>query len=102
MSTAFRRGCGRAARLRPVTSWVKFNAPVRILDAGGWTDTWFAGHGVVCHLCVGPGAQASARMVPTPRGDGAQVQLRVPDFDDCYSFSLASLPGRHSLLEATI
>lgn len=85
-----------------MTSWVKFHAPVRILDAGGWTDTWFAGHGVVCHLCVGPGAQASARMVPTGRTDGAQVQLRVPDFDDCYTFSLASLPGRHSLLEATL
>jgi D-glycero-alpha-D-manno-heptose-7-phosphate kinase len=29
-------------------------APVRIADIGGWTDTWFAGTGLVCNLAVGP------------------------------------------------
>ena len=26
------------------------SAPVRICDCGGWTDTWFAGHGRVFHI----------------------------------------------------
>jgi D-glycero-alpha-D-manno-heptose-7-phosphate kinase len=32
-------------------------APVRVCDAGGWTDTWFAGTGVVCSLAVRPGVR---------------------------------------------
>jgi len=29
-------------------------APIRICDCGGWTDTWFAGGGRVCHIAVAP------------------------------------------------
>lgn len=32
-------------------------APVRVCDAGGWTDTWFAGTGQVCNLAVRPGVR---------------------------------------------
>lgn len=32
-------------------------APVRVCDAGGWTDTWFAGTGRVCNLAVRPGVR---------------------------------------------
>lgn len=32
-------------------------APVRVCDAGGWTDTWFARTGVVCNLAVRPGVR---------------------------------------------
>jgi D-glycero-alpha-D-manno-heptose-7-phosphate kinase len=41
-------------------------APVRVCDAGGWTDTWFAGTGLVCNLAVRPGV----RVTVTP-GEGA-------------------------------
>lgn len=41
-------------------------APVRVCDAGGWTDTWFAGTGQVCNLAVRPGV----RVEVTARGDG--------------------------------
>lgn len=40
-------------------------APVRVCDAGGWTDTWFAGTGVVCSLAVRPGVRVEA----APRAD---------------------------------
>jgi D-glycero-alpha-D-manno-heptose-7-phosphate kinase len=43
-------------------------APVRVCDAGGWTDTWFAGTGVVCNLAVRPGV----RVEVTP-ADGIDV-----------------------------
>ena len=75
---------------------------MRILDAGGWTDTWFAGHGAVCHLCVGPGAEAYARMMPTTGGDATEVHLRVPDYQEDYAFSVDRPPGRHTILEASL
>lgn len=27
-------------------------APVRVCDVGGWTDTWFAGYGAVCSIAI--------------------------------------------------
>jgi D-glycero-alpha-D-manno-heptose-7-phosphate kinase len=78
---------------------VTARAPVRVCDLGGWTDTWFAGHGVVCSVAVQPGVD-----VEIGRGDGvAPVTLSVPDFGDRYGFDPRSaLPGRHPLLEAVV
>lgn len=75
---------------------VRSSAPVRIADLGGWTDTWFAGTGVVCSLAVQPGA--SVRLAVAP-GDG-DVVLEAVDFGDRYS--LAEGRGRHPLLEAAV
>lgn len=33
---------------------------MRACDVGGWTDTWFAGHGAVFHVAVGPGTTVEA------------------------------------------
>ena len=71
---------------------------MRVCDAGGWTDTWFAGHGVVCSLAVQPGAHVRA----TPGGD-APVSLVVGATGERYAFDPSSpLPGRHPLLEAVV
>ena len=32
-------------------------APIRICDNGGWTDTWFAGHGKIFNIGVYPYAE---------------------------------------------
>lgn len=69
---------------------------MRIADLGGWTDTWFAGSGVVCSLAVQPGASVSISAV-AGRGD---VLIEAVDFGDRYS--LADERGRHPLLEAAI
>ena len=50
-------------------------APVRVADVGGWTDTWFARRGRVCHLAVGPGAEVTVRMEPGRAGEGTSVDL---------------------------
>lgn len=42
-----------------VTALAHAEAPTRICDLGGWTDTWFAEHGAVCHLPVWPGVHAT-------------------------------------------
>lgn len=75
---------------------VRSSAPVRIADLGGWTDTWFAGTGVVCSLAVQPGASVSISATP---GDGA-VTIDAADFG--HRYALATGRGRHPLLEAAV
>ena len=62
-------------------------APVRVCDAGGWTDTWFAGTGQVCNLAVRPGvrvevlaredAEVSYELPPTPLVEAAVAEAGV-------------------------
>jgi len=54
---------------RPWPRVIRAEAPVRICDLGGWTDTWFAEHGAVCSIAVTPGSgSASARAVAIQAG----------------------------------
>jgi D-glycero-alpha-D-manno-heptose-7-phosphate kinase len=81
---------------------VRAVAPVRICDLGGWTDTWFAGHGVVCNLAISPGAHVS--IATHEHGTlPARVVLDVEQFADRYGVDPGGpLPGKHPLLEATV
>src|SRR3974390_2100575 len=81
---------------------VRATAPVRICDLGGWTDTWFAGHGAVFHIAVRPGVEVRARVVGPPGGGASVVSLETDDIDEPYSFEPADPPGRQPLLEATV
>lgn len=47
---------------------VSVSAPTRICDLGGWTDTWFAGHGAVCHLAVWPGVDVTLQPIEADPG----------------------------------
>ena len=68
-------------------------APTRICDIGGWTDTWFAGHGSVLNLAVTPAVEV--RVEAVPRGDGAPVVIEVENEG-------RPVPGPHPLLEAAV
>lgn len=70
----------------PVPSRVVVRAPVRVLDAGGWTDTWFAGQGAVCHLAVGDGTQVTIEVGSVGGDDEALVDLWVRPFDERSAF----------------
>jgi D-glycero-alpha-D-manno-heptose-7-phosphate kinase len=57
---------------------VTATAPVRVCDLGGWTDTWFAGHGLVVNVAVAPGV--TARVTRHPLGTcAAPVTIDAPD-----------------------
>ena len=91
----------------PPPRTVLATAPVRICDLGGWTDTWFAGHGAVFHIAVIPGVAVRATMRGSSgREDGAaaerRVSLHVTGSGAPYSFDPSDPPGRHLLLEATV
>lgn len=77
------------------------HAPIRICDNGGWTDTWFAGHGTIFNIAVSPYAEVQIQVYP--RGSlAAQVVLCVENFGDEYPVDLAAPDWQlHPLLEAS-
>ena len=79
---------------------VTVTAPVRIFDCGGWSDTWFAGHGAVLHVAVTPGITVRVDAVPA-RGPGA-VTLRLASYREEFVYRRESPPGRHPLIEAAV
>ena len=80
---------------------IRAAAPIRICDLGGWTDTWFAGHGAVFNLAVSPAVEAHIE-VHAADALPDRVTLNVESFGDRYAFEPGDGPGRHPLLEAVI
>ena len=39
-------------------------APIRICDNGGWTDTWFSGHGRIFNIGVYPIVEVQVEVYP--------------------------------------
>jgi D-glycero-alpha-D-manno-heptose-7-phosphate kinase len=87
--------------LNPPLLIVNALAPIRICDNGGWTDTWFAGHGKVFNIAVHPCVEVQIRAHPL----GAlpeRIVLDAENYGERYMFKPGVLPDRHPLLEATI
>lgn len=79
---------------------VKAWAPNRILDFGGWTDTWFAGHGQVLNFAVSLYAQAIVRTRARPG-----VRIIAQDYGEVIEIEDAqAVPynGEHDLLKAAV
>ena len=68
-------------------------APTRICDIGGWTDTWFAGHGSVLNLAVTPAVEV--RVEARPQDDGPAAAIEVENEG-------RPVPGPHPLLQAAV
>lgn len=93
---------------RDVLRSVLVDAPVRVADVGGWTDTWFAARGAVCPLGVGPGITVAADLMAGAVPD-RPVRIVAVDLDEDYPVGPCPdrgwdqpLPGRHPLLEHAI
>lgn len=52
---------------------IQTSTPTRICDLGGWTDTWFAEFGAVCHLAVWPGVDV--RLQADAESPGVTVRV---------------------------
>jgi D-glycero-alpha-D-manno-heptose-7-phosphate kinase len=77
-------------------------APIRICDIGGWTDTWFAGHGTVVNIGVYPYVEVQIAVYPrAARAD--RITLHAENYGERYAIDpqQPALP-RHPLLEAAI
>jgi D-glycero-alpha-D-manno-heptose-7-phosphate kinase len=77
-------------------------APIRIADNGGWTDTWFAGHGKIFNIGVYPYAEVQVEVFPH-RGERERVVIQAENYGLRYAVEpeLARW-SKHPLLEAAI
>jgi D-glycero-alpha-D-manno-heptose-7-phosphate kinase len=81
-------------------------APIRICDNGGWTDTWFAGHGRIFNIGVYPYVEVQVAVHPADRLE-QRILIHAENFGDRYVVSTARRAnsgewGPHPLLEAAI
>jgi D-glycero-alpha-D-manno-heptose-7-phosphate kinase len=78
-------------------------APVRINDIGGWTDTWFAGHGRVLNLAAAPGVETRIRVLPNPKGEKRRIRVCARDFGETFDVD-PEAPDLtlHPLLQAAV
>lgn len=77
-------------------------APIRVCDNGGWTDTWFAGHGLIFNIGVYPYAEAQIEVYPH-EGRKDRVVIHAENFGEHYVIHPERhIYDRHPLLEAAI
>jgi D-glycero-alpha-D-manno-heptose-7-phosphate kinase len=75
-------------------------APIRICDNGGWTDTWFAQHGLVVNIAVEPLVHVSVDVYPAGSRE-APVVIAAHNYGVRYPVAPnAGTWGPHPLLEA--
>ena len=77
-------------------------APIRICDNGGWTDTWFAGHGKIFNIGVYPYAEVQIEIYPFEEQEN-RIIIHAENYGERYVMQIER-PGwdRHPLLEAAI
>lgn len=82
--------------------WINSVAPIRVCDNGGWTDTWFAGHGKVCNLAVYPYVEVQMRVLRRG-GEHERFTIYAENYGERYR--LADPKGsydKHPLIEAAL
>jgi len=77
-------------------------APIRICDNGGWTDTWFAGHGKIFNIGVYPYVEVQIEVYPYEPGED-RIVLYAENYGERFVVN-PDVPGwdHHPLLEASI
>ncbi len=77
-------------------------APIRICDNGGWTDTWFAGHGEVFNIGVYPYVEVQIEVHPREERH-EKIVLVAENYGDRYAIDKDKKEWiKHPLLEAAI
>jgi D-glycero-alpha-D-manno-heptose-7-phosphate kinase len=76
-------------------------APVRICDCGGWTDTWFAGHGQVFSVAVSPCVEVQIAAAPAQAGQGSVV-VHAENFQERFEPAAGPPWGTHPLIAAAV
>ena len=77
-------------------------APTRVCDLGGWTDTWFAGHGAVFNIAVYPYVEVQIRMSERTTTK-ERVVISVENYDEAYALNPDDITyDKHPMIEAAI
>ncbi len=94
------------AKRRPMTnrqplSIINSVAPIRICDNGGWTDTWFAGHGKIFNIGVYPYAEVQIKVFPDSEQQD-RIVINAENYGERYTMIREKRWDKHPLLEASI
>jgi D-glycero-alpha-D-manno-heptose-7-phosphate kinase len=77
-------------------------APIRICDIGGWTDTWFAGHGAVFNIAVYPCVEVQIE-IHERKASAERVVINVENFGETIAVNPDRITyAKHPLIEAAI
>ncbi|HOX37504.1 MAG TPA: GHMP kinase [Candidatus Brocadiia bacterium] len=77
-------------------------APIRICDNGGWTDTWFSGHGKIFNIGVYPYAEVQMHVMEYT-GQKDRIIIHAENYGERYVVNpQAGSYDKHPLLEAAI
>ena len=76
-------------------------APIRICDNGGWTDTWFAGHGRIFNIGVYPYAEVQIT-VYADSDPKSRIVINAENYGERYVVNPEKHWDKHPLLEAAI
>lgn len=77
-------------------------APIRICDNGGWTDTWFAGHGRVFNIAVYPFVEVQMQVFRR-EPDAPRFTIYAENYGERYSLpDPRGVYDKHPLLEAAL
>jgi D-glycero-alpha-D-manno-heptose-7-phosphate kinase len=81
---------------------INSKAPIRICDNGGWTDTWFAGHGKVFNIGVSPCVEVQIEVYPAVSRDH-RVTVFAENYGQTFPIALGQSEWtQHPLLAASI
>ena len=74
-------------------------APIRVCDNGGWTDTWFAGHGRIFNIGVYP--YAEVQLAVFPEGETQErIVINAENYGERYVLEPEKPWTKHPLIEA--
>jgi D-glycero-alpha-D-manno-heptose-7-phosphate kinase len=76
-------------------------APIRICDNGGWSDTWFAGHGKIFNIGVYPYAEVQILVYPDHE-QAERIIINAENYGERYAIIPEKHWDKHPLLEAAI
>lgn len=88
--------------MNPPLRLINSAAPIRVCDNGGWTDTWFAGHGQIFNIGVAPCVEVQVAVYP--RATRAEwVVLHAENYGERIVLAPGQPgPARHALLAAAL
>jgi D-glycero-alpha-D-manno-heptose-7-phosphate kinase len=69
---------------REILKIIHAQAPLRINDIGGWTDTWFAKEGNVLNVAVGPPVEVQIKIFKNDENKKKRVMVNTENFGETF------------------
>jgi len=77
-------------------------APIRVCDNGGWSDTWFAGHGKVFSVAVSPYVEVQMKVYERAEGR-PRITIHAENYGEHYAIGEPrGAYDKHPLIEAAL